>query len=196
MNVETFLEWAAPLLTMVAAIMTASNLGARVTGWGFALFTAGSIAWGAIGYMTDQSNLIANNAFLTIVNAIGVWRWLGRQSAYERGGKTAADASRRAAAPTLFAATGLSGMAATSIDGETLGKTVEGLIECGSGTISYIVVATRSAGGLEESLRAVALNQVQFHAEGVRIALTSAQFEALPPLEAGDWPVKAAAPAR
>ena len=37
--------WIAPIATAIAAIMTASNLGTRVTGWGFVVFAVGSIAW-------------------------------------------------------------------------------------------------------------------------------------------------------
>lgn len=31
--------WAAPAATMIAAMMTAFNFGARITGWGFVAFT-------------------------------------------------------------------------------------------------------------------------------------------------------------
>jgi hypothetical protein len=30
---------------MIAAMMTPANLGARVTGWGFVLFSVGAVAW-------------------------------------------------------------------------------------------------------------------------------------------------------
>ena len=40
--------WIAPAATMIAAMMTASNLGARVTGWGFAVFLLGSICWAIV----------------------------------------------------------------------------------------------------------------------------------------------------
>ena len=50
-------EWVAPIATMIAALMTAANLGPRVTGWGFVVFTVGAIAWAAIGLATGQSNL-------------------------------------------------------------------------------------------------------------------------------------------
>ena len=37
--------WVAPVATTIAALMTASNLGSRITGYGFIVFTIGSIAW-------------------------------------------------------------------------------------------------------------------------------------------------------
>src|SRR6478735_2046165 len=95
---------------MIAAMMTAANLGARLTGWGFVVFTVGSLGWATVALSSGQTNLLATNCFLTLVNAVGIWRWLGRQRVYEDGGKSASQASRRAAAPSLFTATGLAGM--------------------------------------------------------------------------------------
>lgn len=69
---EDIAGWIAPIATMIAAMMTAANLGARVTGWGFVVFTVGSIAWSLVGISTGQTNLLATNAFLTIVNLVGV----------------------------------------------------------------------------------------------------------------------------
>ena len=51
MSVE-LAEWVAHAATMVAAMMTAANVGARVTGWGFVVFTISSIAWSFIGKAT------------------------------------------------------------------------------------------------------------------------------------------------
>ncbi|WP_366499360.1 hypothetical protein [Sphingopyxis sp.] len=59
-------------------MMTASNLGARITGWGFAVFTIGSICWSLVGFWSGQTHLVATNVFLTLVNLVGIWRWLGR----------------------------------------------------------------------------------------------------------------------
>ena len=44
------IEWLAAGATMIAALMTAANLGARITGWGFAMFALGSGAWYVILY--------------------------------------------------------------------------------------------------------------------------------------------------
>ena len=41
---ETTLSWVATIATIVAATITASNLGSRITGYGFIVFTIGSIA--------------------------------------------------------------------------------------------------------------------------------------------------------
>jgi hypothetical protein len=177
---------------MIAAMMTAANLGARVTGWGFVVFTVGSIAWSLVGLSSEQTNLLATNGFLTFVNLIGVWRWLGRQRAYEDGGKSAEEASRRSAYPTLFTATGISGMVVKASDGQTVGKAVEALITCESGSVSYVVVGSGGVGGIAETLRAVARKDIQFACDRLTLRRDSAWFEALPTLEDGDWPAAAA----
>ncbi|MFV3077068.1 PRC-barrel domain containing protein [Niveispirillum fermenti] len=190
MEPDTIAGWVAPAATMIAAMMTASNLGARVTGWGFVVFTLGSISWSVVGWATDQSGLLATNLFLTGVNMVGIWRWLGRQRAYEDGGRAAALASRRSAAPTLFTATAFSGMPVRDNGGSTLGKSVEALVECASGEISYVVVASGGVGGVDECLRAVAREQVRFDADGLCLLMPRAAFERIEPLADGDWPAE------
>lgn len=184
-------EWIAPIATMIAAIMTAANLGARITGWGFVLFAIGSIAWTAVGLSSGQTNLVATNVFLTLVNLVGIWRWLGRQRTYDDGGKSAELASCRAAAPSLFTATGVAGMPVTDMAGEPIGRAVEALIECGSGEISYVVVAKGGVGGIDESLRAVPRADIRFSSDRLTLFTDAATFERLAVLHDGDWPAKA-----
>jgi hypothetical protein len=188
---ETIAGWIAPAATMIAAMMTAANLGARVTGWGFVVFVAGSISWSIVGMTTGQANLVATNGFLTLVNLIGVWRWLGRQSTYEDGGKSAKSASRHSSAPTLFTATGIGGMPALDNAGKTIGKGVEALIECKSGGISYVVVASSGLAGVGEELRAVPAASVCFSSDQLVVQSSEREFLALPPLGSGDWPADA-----
>ncbi len=173
---------------MIAAMMTAANLGARVTGWGFVVFTVGSICWSIIGLSSGQNNLLASNAFLTVVNLVGIWRWLGRQRVYEAGAETAKAASRRSSSPDLFTATGIAGMTVVDRTGETVGKAVEALVECRSGNVSYVVVATGGVGGAGEELRAVRRDAVRFECDTLHLAFDQAELCALAPLDGGDWP--------
>jgi hypothetical protein len=191
MTLESIAGWVAPVATMIAAMMTAANLGARVTGWGFVIFTAGSICWSIVGFSSGQANLLATNLFLTLVNLVGIWRWLGRQRAYEDGGSSAKRASRRSSAPTLFTATGIAGMQVRDPSGIALGTAVEALVECETGQVSYIVVASGGLGGIEECLRAVPRAQIVFGCDRLVATLRSDDFERLPALEAGDWPDRA-----
>jgi hypothetical protein len=176
---------------MIAAMMTAANLGARVTGWGFIVFTVGSVCWSIVGLSSDQTNLLATNIFLTLVNGVGIWRWLGRQRAYEDGGKSAQEASRRSAAPNLFTASGIAGMAVEGTHGDRIGKAVEALVECSTGTLSYIVVASGGVGGVAEELRAVPHDAITLSHDRIVLQLAAEAFEQLPPLATGDWPANA-----
>ncbi|EZP74352.1 PRC-barrel protein [Sphingomonas paucimobilis] len=188
---EDIAGWVAPVATMIAAMMTAANLGARITGWGFVVFTVGSIAWSTVGFSTGQTNLLATNLFLTLVNAVGIWRWLGRQRAYEDGGKAAQEASRRSSASTLFTATGVAGMPVHGQSGEAVGKAVEALVECESGNVSYVVVASGGIGGIQETLRAVARNDIGFECDKLTLRIDDDTFQRLPVLEDDAWPAKA-----
>lgn len=193
-ELENIVGLIASAATMIAAMMTAANLGARVTGWGFVVFFAGSVCWSAVGLMTSQADLAATNLFLMLVNLAGIWRWLGRQSAYEKGGRTATRASRRSVAPSLFTATGIAGMAVRDRHGVPLGKVVEALIECTSGGIAYVVVASGGMGGIDERLRAVPRTHLAFDGDRLTLRMGRAGFERLPVLEDGDWPARASLP--
>lgn len=185
---EDAVGWIAPAATMIAAMMTAANLGARFTGWGFVVFTIGSIAWSAVGLWSGQTNLLATNGFLTIVNLLGVWRWLGKQRTYEDGGKSATQASEHLASPTLFSATGIAGMSVAASDGELVGKAIDAMLICDSGAVSYVVVASGGLGGVGEVLHAVDGAHIDFDGAGLRLRQSRAWFDRLPVLSDGDWP--------
>lgn len=173
---------------MIAAMMTAANLGARITGWGFVVFTVGSLAWSTVGALSGQTNLVVSNGFLTVVNLVGIWRWLGRQRAIEDGSQSAVEASRRSSHPTLFSATGIAGVPVVELSGETVGKVVETLVTCETGEVSYIVIGSGGIGGAGEQLRAVPRAELRFSCDQVRLARDRAWFDALSPLPDGDWP--------
>lgn len=183
-------QWVAPAATMIAAMMTAANLGARTTGWGFVVFTVGSLCWTAIGAATAQTNLLATNAFLTVVNLVGIWRWLGRQAKYQDGAETASRNSDAAAVPSLAPASAMTGLAVTDRSGEALGSCVEALIERGTGQIAYIVVASRNAVGLDEELRGVVREDCRFGADAVALRIGAAEFARLPVLADRNWPAR------
>jgi len=43
------ISWVATVATIIAASMTAANLGTRITGYGFVVFTIGALCWIAVG---------------------------------------------------------------------------------------------------------------------------------------------------
>jgi hypothetical protein len=86
------ISWVATIATIIAASMTAANLGSRITGYGFCVFLIGSLSWLASGLLTDQPALTWTNIVLTVLNIFGIWRWLGRQTKVEEGARAAAQA--------------------------------------------------------------------------------------------------------
>ncbi|MCK1520285.1 hypothetical protein IVA93_11455 [Bradyrhizobium sp. 155] len=72
------LRAAAAAITIIAATMVAANLNARITVWGFAIFTVASIAWIADGVLEGKTSLGVQNVVLLLINVLGVWRWLPR----------------------------------------------------------------------------------------------------------------------
>jgi hypothetical protein len=187
-------QWIASGATMIAAMMTAANLGTRVTGWGFVLFTVGSAAWATLGLMNGPTSLVITNGVLLVVNLFGVWRWLGRQSRYEDSRERAAARSRRARVPTLFSAGALIGAAVKSPAGETYGTVVEAMLNCDDKSLAYVVTTEGGIGGAGEVLRAIPPEHLRLEEESVLCDLSESQWRALPPIENDRWP--AATPRR
>lgn len=183
--------WIAPIATMIAAVMTAANLGTRVTGWGFVVFTVGSIAWSTVAISTGQPNLLWANGFLTIVNLIGIWRWLGRQAKHEDGRDAATRHSAAAAGvPTLFGVGSLVGATLTGRDGEQLGVIVDGMMRCEDSRLSYLVIGEGGVAGVGERLHALAPETIRFSNARAECDLTLADLKTLPVLDPERWPAE------
>lgn len=75
----TSLKWFASGSGMIAAAMVSLDLGRKVTGWGFVLFLASSIAWIAGSVLTKDFALGTQNIVLFGINLFGVYRYLIRQ---------------------------------------------------------------------------------------------------------------------
>ena len=180
--------WIAPVATMLAAMMTASNLGARVTGWGFVVFSIGSVAWTIVAVATDQPNLLWTNGFLTLVNMVGIWRWLGRQARYEDGGQAAKAKSAREPVPTLYPMGALIGASITDPSGEPVGNIVDGMMRCTDSGLAYLVVSEGGIGGVGERLHAIKPEELRFTAEGVTSRIAAAILRNRPALAEKDWP--------
>lgn len=185
--------WIAPAATMIAAIMTAANLGARVTGWGFAVFSVGALAWIVVAAATGQQNLLWSNAFLLLVDIVGIWRWLGRRARYDAAAEQASVRSAEAAAPTLFALAGLEGMPIRSTTGEIIATSVDAMASCDEGRIVYLVVREGGVGGVGERLHALGWDEVQVRDGAMVSRLSPALLARRPVLSAGEWPATAAA---
>ncbi|TVV73695.1 PRC-barrel domain containing protein [Sphingomonas solaris] len=190
---EELAGWIAPIATMIAAIMTASNLGPRVTGWGFVVFTVGSIAWVTVAVTTGQQNLLLANGFLTLVNLVGIWRWLGRVARYDAGAREA-QARSTAADATLFPVGNLIDRPVLHRDGTGVGRSVGAMARCDGGGIAYLVVAEGGIGGVGERLHAMRWEDVTIRGETLSTSVDAAALAALPEVDPTRWP--AAAPRR
>lgn len=187
---EGISSWVAPIATAIAACMTASNLGSRVTGWGFVVFTVGSIAWTAYGIATDQTNLLWQNLFLTAVNILGIWRWLGRQARFDDGAAAAAKDSDQAAGPTLFPVSILTSARVEAQDGTSVGAALDAMARCSDGGIEYVVVGKGGIGGVGESLHAIPWKVIRVVDGTVVVRLNEPQLEQLAPIEPSHWPAR------
>ncbi len=77
MDAGEAIEWYATISGIVAALMLASDLGRKVTGFGFVLFCTMNIAW--IVHARSQpegTGLMWQNGILFAVNLLGVYQYL------------------------------------------------------------------------------------------------------------------------
>jgi len=181
------ISWVATIATIIAASMTAANLGSRVTGYGFAVFLVGSICWLTNGLMTGQPALAWTNVVLTVLNIFGIWRWLGRQSRVEEGAKTASEASESTPGEALFPVSLL--LRAPVQCGDTeVGHCIDAMAGAHSGGLSYIVVSQGGVAGVGETLRRLPWGRTRVSGEKVQADIDTKQFESLEQLPRDQWP--------
>ena len=180
------ISWIATAATIVAAFMTASNLGSRITGLGFAVFTIGSLAWLATGLMSNQPALVWTNVVLTVLNLFGIWRWLGRQAKVEEGGRSAAELSEETPGEALFPVSLLTKAPVECGGAEAV--TVDAMAGCRSGRLAYVVVSEGGVAGIGETLRRLPWSLA--HVEGERVIAGGEGLDRLEKLPKDEWPAR------
>ncbi len=185
---DQYISWFATAATILAASVTASNLGPRVTGYGFVIFLFGSIAWLAVGLITGQPALLWTNVALTFLNRWGIWRWLGRQAKLEEGSEAALEASLRTPGEALFPASMLGRLAILDARGDEVGKSVDAMIGGRSGRVHYLVAARGGIAGVGERFHRVDWDIARHDADGFRLAIDQRRFDALPEIARDEWP--------
>jgi hypothetical protein len=153
--------WVALVATCIAALMTASNLGPRVTGWGFVVFTVGALAWIVVGFATHQTQLLWSNIFLGLVDLFGIWRWLGRRTRISDTAEAEQVRSEAADGEDLFPLSKLDGMIVVGPDGSTLAHAVDALVGCSGGKVAYILISEGGTAGVGEVLRKLPWREAQ-----------------------------------
>lgn len=73
------IKWFATATGITAAFMVSLDSGRRVTGWGFVIFVASSIAWITASWLSEDGALGTQNAVLLGINIFGVYRYLIRK---------------------------------------------------------------------------------------------------------------------
>jgi hypothetical protein len=181
------ISWVATVATIVAASMTAANLGSRITGFGFVVFTFGALCWIAVGIATQQSALLWTNVVLTVLDIFGIWRWLGRQTKVEEGARAASEASEHTPGEALYP-TSLLSRAPVVNEGAELGRCIDAMAGCSSGRLQYIVVSQGGVAGVGETLRRLPWKMAQVEGEAVTTRLNATEFSKLEALPRDQWP--------
>ena len=182
-------SWIATAATILAACLTASNLGARITGYGFVVFTIGSIAWLTFGALSGQQALLWTNIVMTFLNLFGVWRWLGRQARVEEGAHAASAASEEDRGETLFPASLLTS-ARVRCGEDDVGTCVDAMAGCGSGRVAYVVVSEGGLAGVGETLRRVPWSHASIDGDALVLTLDRRRFSALETVSRDEWPAR------
>jgi hypothetical protein len=183
------ISWVATIATIVAATITASNLGARITGYGFVVFTVGALCWIAVGAITHQAALMWTNVVLTVLDLLGIWRWLGRQARVEEGGRSAAEASERTPGEALFPVSLL--LRGQVVSGSMeLGRCIDAMAGCSSGQLDYVVVSQGGVAGVGETLRQLPWKAASVNGDKIVTKMDSHDFNALEELSREQWPAR------
>jgi len=183
------ISWIATVATIIAALMTASNLGSRVTGYGFAVFTLGALCWIGVGFVTHQPALMWTNIVLFVVDLFGVWRWLGRQAKVEEGARAAAEASEETPGEALFPVS-LLARAPVFCGNTEVGRCIDAMAGCRSGRMDYVVVSEGGMAGVGETLRKVPWSKAHVEEESVMVRASAEGFNRLEELPRDQWPAR------
>jgi hypothetical protein len=183
------ISWVATVATIIAASLTAANLGSRITGYGFVVFTIGALCWIGVGATTHQPALLWTNIVLAFLDLFGIWRWLGRQTKVEEGARSAAAASERTPGEALFPVSLLLRARVTSGERE-LGRCIDAMAGSSSGRIDYVVVSEGGVAGVGETLRRLSWSEAMVQDEQLVAKISAGGFDRLETLPRDEWPAR------
>jgi hypothetical protein len=181
------ISWVATVATVLAAFMTAANLGPRITGIGFIIFTIGALCWIRVGMLLHEPALLWTNVVLTVLDVFGVWRWLGRQARVEEGARAASQASQETPGEALFPVS-LLARAQVWCGGKEIGQCVDAMAGCRSGTLAYVVVSQGGVAGVGETLRRLPWTEAQVDEDRLVTKITKTRFSTLEELQRDEGP--------
>lgn len=76
LDLVTLIRWLGTATAIVGAVIVSLRLSPRLTGLGFVVFLVSSTSWVAAGSMSGTYSLVAQNGVLTVINLVGIYRWL------------------------------------------------------------------------------------------------------------------------
>lgn len=68
-------KWLGTATGVAGAVIIAANLG--IVAHGFVLFLISSVLWSAVSWIQREASLLVLQATFTVINVIGIYRWLG-----------------------------------------------------------------------------------------------------------------------
>ena len=68
-------KWLGTATGIAGAIIIAANVG--FVAHGFKMFLVSSILWSAVSWVQREASLFLLQATFTVINVIGIYRWLG-----------------------------------------------------------------------------------------------------------------------
>lgn len=71
---HTLLEWVGSILAVSAAILLASNIS--ISPWAFVLYLMSSVLLTIWGLSRKAYGIAMQNAVFTVINLVGIYRWL------------------------------------------------------------------------------------------------------------------------
>jgi hypothetical protein len=73
---QDVLRWLASFWTIAPGLVIAARVRPRLMGWAFLGLTFGSLIWIVAGYLASDYALVAQNVAITLINCLGIYRWL------------------------------------------------------------------------------------------------------------------------
>ena len=74
MTLLAMLKWTGTVCGVLGALLLALNISD--SGWGWVLFFFSSTSWGIAGLKMKEPSLWTLHAVFTVVNLLGIYRWL------------------------------------------------------------------------------------------------------------------------
>lgn len=73
---QELLRWLGAIFTIVPGLLIAARLPALFVGWAFVGLSVGSLIWIVVALLARDNALLTQNIAITMINSVGIYRWL------------------------------------------------------------------------------------------------------------------------